>query len=148
MPVFTTAATPFKIGKANVYREGSDVAVFACGPMVYESLIAAEVLENEGISCAVIDCHTIKPLDVECVKRWAEKTGFIITVEEHQIAGGLGGAIAEVLAEECSGCVLRRHGIRDTFCESGEALELLKKYGLDSAGIAEFIRTKYREAKR
>jgi len=69
----------------------SDVAVFAYGPMVYESLLAAELLENEDISCAVIDCYTIKPLDVECVKRLAEKTGFIITVEEHQIAGGLGG---------------------------------------------------------
>lgn len=148
MPVFTTAGTPFQIGKANVYREGSQVAIFACGPQVYESLMAAEALEKEGISCAVIDSHTIKPLDAEAVKFWAKKTGFIVSVEEHQIDGGLGGAIAEVLAESGISCTLRRHGIRNQFCESGEPLELLKKYKLDAAGIAEFVRASYKEARK
>ncbi|MEM3555564.1 MAG: transketolase C-terminal domain-containing protein [Candidatus Micrarchaeia archaeon] len=143
MPVFTTAATPFKIGKANVYRFGDDVAIFACGPVVYESILAAEKLEREGISCAVVDCHTVKPIDVEAVEYWAGKTKFIVSVEEHQVSGGLGGAIAEVLSEFKGECALKRHGIRDTFCESGTALELLKKYGLDADGIAQFVRESY-----
>ena len=146
MPAFTTHLTPFTIGKANVYRDGEDVAIFACGPQVYESIIASEKLESEGISCAVIDCHTIKPIDEEAIRFWAKKTGLIISVEDHQITGGLGGAIAEVLCEQGKSipCTLKRHGIRNMFCESGEPLELLKKYGLDSAGIAEFVRENYK----
>jgi transketolase len=139
MPVFTTAATPFQIGKANLLRDGDEAAIFACGPQAYESLIAAEMLEKEGISCAVIDCHTIKPLDVEMVKFWAKKTRLLISVEDHQITGGLGGAIAEALADS-EPCILKRHGIRNRFCESGEALELMKNYGIDAAGIAKFVR--------
>ncbi len=147
MPVFTTHLTPFTIGKANIYRDGKDVAIFACGPQVYESIIAAEKLESEGISCAVIDCHTIKPIDEDMIRFWAEKTGLIISVEDHQITGGLGGAIAEVLSESGKSipCTLKRHGIRNIFCESGEPLELVKKYGLDSEGIAEFVRKNYKE---
>ena len=142
MPMFTTAGTPFTVGKANVYRFGNDVAIFACGPQVYESILAAEKLESEGISCAVVDCHTIKPIDVEAVKYWAGKTKFLVSVEEHQVNGGLGSAIAEVVSEfpRAHACTLKRHGIRDTFCESGEPLELLKKYGLDADGIARFVR--------
>jgi transketolase len=146
MPVFTTHLTPFTIGRANVYRYGQDVAIFACGPQVYEAIIAAERLELEGISCAVIDCHTIKPIDEEMVKFWAKKTGLIISVEDHQITGGLGGAIAEVLSEvgKSIPCTLKRHGLRNIFCESGEPLELVRKYGLDSEGIAKFIRDVYK----
>jgi transketolase len=142
MPIFTTAGTPFVIGKANVYRFGDDVAIFACGPQVYESILAAEKLESEGISCAVVDCHTIKPIDVEAVKYWAGKTKFLVSVEEHQVSGGLGGALAEVVSELARehACTLKRHGINDIFCESGEPLELLKKYGLDAEGIARFVR--------
>ena len=141
MSIFTTAGTPFAIGKANVYRFGDDVAIFACGPQVYESILAAEKLETEGISCAVVDCHTIKPIDVEAVKYWAGKTKFLVSVEEHQVSGGLGGAIAEVVSGlRAHACTLKRHGINDTFCESGEPLELLKKYGLDADGIARFVR--------
>ncbi len=142
MPIFTTAGTPFVIGKANVYRFGDDVAIFACGPQVYESILAAEKLESEGISCAVVDCHTIKPIDVEAVKYWAGKTKFLVSVEEHQVSGGLGGALAEVVSElpRAHACTLKRHGINDIFCESGEPLELLKKYGLDADGIARFVR--------
>lgn len=146
MPAFTSHLTPFQIGKANIYRFGEDVAIFACGPQVYESIIAAEKLETEGISCAVIDCHTIKPIDKEAIAFWAKKTGLLISVEDHQITGGLGGAIAEVLSElgKAIPCTLKRHGIKNIFCESGEPLELLKKYGLDSEGIAKFVRETYK----
>ncbi len=146
MPVFTTHLTPFTIGKANVYREGEDVAIFACGPQVYESLIAAEKLELEGISCAVVDCHTIKPIDEDTIKFWAKKTGLIISVEDHQITGGLGGAIAEFLSQlgKSIPCTLKRHGIKNIFCESGEPLELVRKYGLDSEGIAKFVRENFK----
>lgn len=147
MPVFTTAGTPFTIGKANVYRFGNDVAIFACGPVVYESILAAEKLENEGISCAVIDCHTVKPIDAEAVRYWGGKTKLLVSVEEHQVNGGLGSAIAEVVSglPRAHACTLKRHGINDTFCESGGALELLKKYGLDAEGIARFVREGYSE---
>ena len=138
--VFTTENTPFEIGKANVYRDGKDVAIFACGFEVYESLKASEELEKEGISCAVINCHTIKPIDRECILEWAGKTSLIVSVEEHQITGGLGSAIAEVLSEEKSGATLKRHGIYDTFCESGDAKDLLRKYKLDAQGIVEVVR--------
>ncbi len=146
MPVFTTHLTPFTIGKTNVYREGEDAAIFACGPQVYESIIAAEKLELEGISCAVIDCHTIKPIDEDTIKFWAKKTGLIISVEDHQIIGGLGGAIAEVVSElgKSTPCRLVRHGIKNIFCESGEPLELMKTHGLDSEGIAKFVRDNYK----
>ncbi len=146
MPIFTTAATPFTIGKANAYRFGDDAAIFACGPQVYESLLAAEKLEKEGISCAVIDCHTIKPIDEEAVGYWAKKTGFLVSVEEHQVSGGLGGALAEVISGlgKEHARVLKRHGINDEFCKSGEPLELLKKYWLDADGIARFVRENYK----
>lgn len=139
MPVFTTPETPFKIGEANVYREGTDVAIIACGPMVYESLAAAEKLHADGISCAVVDCHTIKPMDKKAVVEWAKKTGLVVTVEEHQVDGGMGSAVAEVLAEEYP-VPVRRHGIYDRFCESGSAFELLKKYKLDADGIASVVK--------
>jgi transketolase len=147
MPAFTTHATPFAIGKANVYRNGENAAIFACGPQVYQSIIAAESLESEGISCAVIDCHTIKPIDKEAIRFWAKKTGLIISVEDHQITGGLGGAIAEVLSESgrSTPCTLKRQGIKNIFAESGEPFELMKKYGLDSEGIAQFVRENYKQ---
>jgi transketolase len=138
-PAFTTADTPFEIGKANVYRDGSDVAIFAIGPLVHESLKAADVLAKEGIDCAVIDCHTIKPIDKDAIVEWAKKTGLIFTVEEHQIDGGMGSAVCEVLAE-MQPCLVKRHGVYNKFCESGGAFELLKKYELDSAGIVKHVR--------
>lgn len=142
MPMFTTVGTPFRIGESNALRDGEELAIFACGPQVYESLIAAEELEKEGISCAVINCHTIKPIDRKAIVHWAKKTGLLLSVEEHQISGGLGSAIAEVLTEEYP-CQLFRHGIKDRFCESGEPLELLKEYSLDSEGIARFARDSF-----
>jgi transketolase len=138
-PVFTKPETQFEIGKANVYREGKDVAIFAIGPMVYESLRAAEMLSKEGIDCAVVDCHTVKPIDKKAVVEWARKCGLIVTVEEHQVNGGMGSAVCEVLSEEYP-CRVLRHGMYDKFGESGSAEELLRKYGLDADGIAKKVR--------
>ncbi|MBU0532721.1 transketolase family protein [Candidatus Micrarchaeota archaeon] len=137
-PVFTTEATPFEIGKANVYHEGKDVAIFAHGIPVYESLKAAESLKKKGIDAAVIDCHTIKPIDKDTIVKYAKQCGHVVTVEEHQINGGLGSAVAEVLAENYP-CPMKRHGVYDTFCESGSARELLKKYMLDAEGIEKVV---------
>jgi transketolase len=138
--VFTTEQTPFEMGKVNVYKDGKDVAIFACGFMVYESLKAAELLKKEGIDAAVVDCHTIKPMDRHAVIEWAKKTGLIVSVEEHQVHGGMGSAIAEVLAQENCPGRLRIHGVNDTFCESGNTADLLKKYKLDATGIAEVVK--------
>ncbi len=142
MPMFTTANTPFTIGKANLCREGDDLSIFACGSQVYESLLAAEDLEKNGISCAVVNMHTISPIDKEMIIKQAKSTGFIISVEEHQVDGGLGGAISEVLTENYP-CTLKRHGIRNHFCQSGSPLELLKHYSLDSEGIKRFVQDNF-----
>jgi transketolase len=147
MPVFTTPETPFEIGKSNVYRDGSDVAIFACGPLVYESLRAAEELAKENLDVAVVDCHTIKPIDRKTIVEFAKKTGLIVSVEEHQIDGGLGSAIAEVLVEEYP-IPLKRHGIYNRFCESGTAFELLKKYKLDADGIKDVVKESLKMKKR
>jgi len=133
-PVFTTPDTPFTIGKANVYRDGKDVAIFACGMQVYEALKAAEELKQENIDAAVIDMHTIKPIDRAAIVSYAKKCGVLVSVEDHQIDGGLGSAMAEVLAEGWP-AVLKRAGVAGTFGESGTCAELFSKYGVDSAGI-------------
>lgn len=133
-PVFTTPQSPFKIGKANVLRDGEDIAIFACGLQVYEALKAAEELKKKGINAAVINLHTIKPLDVDTIIHYAKKCKLILAVEDHQINGGLGGAVAEVLGEFCP-TPMKRLGMLDKFAESGNCSELYKKYGLDAAGI-------------
>ncbi|MFN7991500.1 MAG: transketolase C-terminal domain-containing protein [Candidatus Micrarchaeia archaeon] len=133
-PVFTTRETPFEIGKANVYRDGADMAIFAHGVPVYESLKAAIELKKQGVDAAVIDCHTIKPIDRDTILAYARKCGLLMSVEEHQVDGGMGSAIAEVVTGSYP-CFLKRHGIYNRFCESGEPYELLRKYQLDSAGI-------------
>lgn len=133
-PVFTTPNTPFELGKANVYRDGKDVAIFACGLQVYEALKAAEELKKKGIDAAVIDMHTIKPIDSATIATYASKCGAVVSVEDHQINGGLGSAIAEVLCEKCP-TPLVRVGMKDQFGESGNAYDLFKKYGLDAAGV-------------
>ena len=124
----------FEIGKGIVLGEGSDVTIIATGLEVNESLEAAKMLEADGISAQVINIHTIKPLDTELVVSAAKKTGKVVTVEEHSIIGGLGGAVAETLSEQCPTKMLRI-GVMDTFGESGPAVKLLEKYGLDAAGI-------------
>ena len=124
----------FELGKGIVLKEGKDVSIFATGLEVYESLKAAELLAADGIDAEVINIHTIKPLDEELVVASATKTGKVVTVEEHFITGGLGSAVCEVLAEKAPTKVCRI-GINDQFGESGPALELIHKYGLDAEGI-------------
>ena len=129
----------FEIGKGIVLRDGSDVTIIATGLCVSEALGAAEKLAADGISAEVINIHTIKPLDEELVVEAARKTGKVVTVEEHSIIGGLGGAVAETLGEKLPTPMLRI-GIRDVFGESGPALELIKKYGLDADSIYEKVK--------
>ena len=130
---------PFEIGKANVLREGTDVAIFACGLMVNESLEAAKLLEAEGIHAAVINVHTIKPIDAACVTEWAEKCGKVITVEEHSTIGGLGDAVADVLMGKVA-CKFHKIGVQDQFGQSGKAADVLREYGLTADQIAQEIK--------
>ena len=130
---------PFEIGKANVLREGKDAAVFACGLMVNEALEAAKLLSAEGIEISVINVHTIKPIDAECVTKYAEKCGNVITVEEHSVIGGLGDAVADVLMGKVC-CKFRKIGVNDRFGQSGKAADVLREYGLTSDQIAAKIK--------
>ncbi len=130
----TTIKTPFEIGKAQVLKEGNDVALIAAGPLLYECLLAAGLLHEKGVEAMVINSHTIKPLDKNTILMAAKKCKKVVTVEEAQINAGLGGAVAEVLAEEYP-TKLKRIGVRDHFGESGEPDELLKKFGLSAEHI-------------
>jgi transketolase len=136
VPTITTERTPFRIGKAETYREGKDVCIVACGIMVYEALIAAEKLEKEGIDATVMNCHTIKPIDKEALITAAKKTKAIVTAEEHQIQGGMGSAVAEVLSQHFP-VPIKFVGIKDRFGESGQPEELLEKFGCTSKSIIE-----------
>lgn len=129
----------FEIGKGIVLREGTDVTIFATGLEVAESLGAAEKLAADGISAKVINIHTIKPLDKELVIAAAKATGKVVTVEEHSVIGGLGSAICDVLSEEAPTKVMKI-GVNDVFGESGPAVELIKKYGLDADSIYEKVK--------
>ena len=134
-PVFNNPETyKFEIGKAITMREGKDVAIIAAGLPVASAMEAAEKLAAEGIEARIIDMHTIKPLDEEAVLRAAKEIGKIVTVEEHSIIGGLGSAVAEVLAEQCP-AKLKRVGIYDRHTESGPAEALIHHYGLDGEGV-------------
>lgn len=130
----------FELGRGVILREGKDLSIFATGLCVVESLYAAERLAEEGIDAEVINIHTIKPIDEELVTASAAKTGRVFTVEEHSVIGGLGAAVCGVLSENCPTRVTRI-GIEDVFGESGPALELLHKYGLDAEGIYQKIKT-------
>ena len=130
---------PFEIGKANVLREGKDVAVFACGLMVNEALEAAKLLSAEGVEISVINIHTIKPIDAECVTKYAEKCGNVIIVEEHSVIGGLGDAVADVLMGKVC-CKFRKIGVNDQFGQSGKAADVLREYGLTADQIAAKIK--------
>jgi transketolase len=134
-PVFTTVDTPFEIGKAYVFSPGRDVTICATGTMVYQALVAAEELFDEGIDAEVINVPTIKPLDAVTIVQSAVKTGAVISVEEAQINGGLGSAVAEVLGEQCP-VPLKRLGVRDRFGETGKPQELLEHFGLTAEHIA------------
>jgi transketolase len=124
----------FELGKGIVLKEGTDVTIFATGLEVAEAIEATKMLEADGISVELVNIHTIKPIDEELVVASATKTGKVVTVEEHFITGGLGSAVCEVLSEKAPTKVLRI-GVEDCFGESGPALELIKKYGLDAEGI-------------
>lgn len=140
VPVFIPEDMPFEIGKGILLQEGKDVTIVATGHLVWESLVAADELEKEGISCEVIDIHTIKPLDEEIILKSVKKTGRLVSAEEHNYFGGLGESVAGMLA--------RRHptpqefvGVHDTFGESGTPAELMKKYHIDSTAVAEAVKT-------
>lgn len=137
--VFTTPQTPFEIGKANILRDGQDVVIIGCGILLYNALVAAEELAKEQIDCMVINSHTVKPLDEKTITEAAKKTGAVVSVEEHQINGGLGSAIAE--------CLSRNHpvpqeyiGVQNRFGESGDPFELIEKLGMGAASIKDSIK--------
>ncbi len=139
VPSITTSETPFQIGKAEIYRDGTDVSIIACGVMVYEALVAAQKLADEGISAQVINSHTIKPIDKDTIISAAAKTGAVVTAEEHQIMGGFGSAVSEVLSLNCP-VPMRMVGIKDRFGQSGSPSELMNAYGLTDAAIAEAVK--------
>jgi len=124
-----------KIGKGLVVKDGSDVSIIACGTMVDQAVDAAEQLSQDGVSACVVDMHTIKPLDETMIKRCVRQTKALLTLEEHSVIGGLGGAVSEVLAEQGSAIPFKRMGVQDMFCESGEPEELFEKYGLSTPYI-------------
>jgi transketolase len=138
-PVITKESDPFEIGKASVMREGGDLTIIGCGLMVSESLKAAETLAREKVEAKVVNMHTIKPIDEEIIIRSAKGTGAIVTAEEHQINGGLGGAVAEVLVRNCP-VPQRMVAVHDTFGESGDPEGLLRKYHLKDVDIVEAAR--------
>jgi transketolase len=141
-PVMTTPETPFEIGKANVFwkSESPAVAIFATGPLLHNALLAARELEMQGVAVSVTDVHTIKPLDRETIVREAKAAGAAVTVEEHQIAGGFGGAIAELLAQECP-VPVEFIGVHDQFGQSGTPAELIEHYKMGMSHIVEAVKT-------
>lgn len=140
-PVFTTNESSFEIGKANILWEGKrpEVGIIACGPLVYEALCAADELEKNGIESIVVNNHTIKPMDEEAIVHVARLTGAVVTVEEHQIMGGMGSAVAEVLSRVFP-VPIEYIGMQNSFGESGDPDELLGKYGMKSVNIAEAVK--------
>ena len=137
VPVFNDEDVDFEIGKGKVMREGTDVTIIATGLEVNEAMIAADTLAAEGISARVVNMATIKPIDKDIILQAAAETGAIVTAEEHNIIGGLGSAVAEVLCESGKPVPMLRVGVEDTFGRSGPALELLDIYGLTAPHIVE-----------
>ncbi|MDG7013425.1 MAG: transketolase family protein [Nitrososphaerota archaeon] len=133
-PVIYDAGFRYEHGKANALKEGGDVGIVACGIMVSEALKAAEALRTKGVAASVLDLHTIKPIDSDAIVKLARSCGRVVTVEEHNVMGGMGSAVAEVLGERYP-VPIRRVGVMDTFGESGEAADLLRKYGLTAANV-------------
>jgi len=134
-PVVTTDETPFEIGKAQVFREGKDVAIVACGIVVYDALIAAERLAREdGLDCLVLNNHTVKPMDAPAILAAARTCGAVVTVEEHQIQGGMGSRVAEILVAEHP-VPMEFVGVDDRFGQSGTPAELLAHYGMSADDI-------------
>lgn len=141
-PCYENDNYTYEIGKAITMKEGSDLTIICCGIAVLQSLQAAKTLaEQDNISVRVINMHTIKPLDREAVMKAVTETRRILTVEEHNVLGGLGDAVASVIAESGKGCVFRKHGIQDTFATIGYAEDLYAHYGLDANGIVDQVRS-------
>lgn len=132
--VVTTAGTPFELGKAQTFHEGDDVAIVACGILVYEALVAAEIAQREGIACRVVNNHTIKPMDEPAMLAAARDCGAIVTVEEHQVHGGMGSRVAEIVAAGHP-VPIEFVGVRDRFGQSGTPQELVREYGMDAPSI-------------
>lgn len=138
-PIITDDDIPFELGKGRLFREGNDVTVIANGPMVYEALLAADKLREKGISVRIINLHTVKPLDNDIIIKAAKETGAIVTAEEHQINAGMGSAVAECIVKN-QPVPIEIIGVNDTFGESGQPEELMKKYGLKSSYIIDSIK--------
>jgi transketolase len=136
-PVMTTGETPFVPGRAYAMWQGKkpQVLIIGCGPLLYQALLAARILEKEKIGITVLNSHTIKPLDEKTITDFAKKHSAVVSVEEHQIAGGLGGAVAELLAKKCP-LPMEFVGLQDTYAESGKPAELMEKYGLTAKAVA------------
>lgn len=138
-PIMTTATTPFEVGKALVFREGKDVAVIGSGPVLYNALMAAIDLEKEGISLMVVNNHTIKPIDSAAIISAAQKCGAVVTLEEHQTMAGCGSAVCEVLAMNYP-VPVEMVGMPNSFGESGQPEELIKKYGMDKEAVINAVK--------
>jgi transketolase len=138
-PIFTRPSTSFQIGKAEIFKTGRDVAVIACGPLVYNSLVAAEKLKKQGIDVMVVNNHTIKPMDKKTIINTAKQTGAVVTVEEHQVQGGMGSAVAEVLAKNHP-VPIEMIGVQDRWGESGEPEELIEKFGMGTDSIIRAVK--------
>lgn len=145
--VITTAETPFEIGKAQTFREGTDVAIVACGILVYNALMAAEALAAEGISCRVVNNHTVKPMDEAAIAAAARDCGAIVTVEEHQVQGGMGSRVAEIVALNHP-VPIEFIGVQDRFGQSGAPQELIEEYGMGSKSIAAAVKRVLARKKR
>jgi len=140
-PLFTTKDTPFELGRAEIYWESENpqVALIACGSLVHNALLAAKELQEEGVGTIVVNNHTIKPMDERVIVEVAKKCGTVVTVEEHQVAGGMGGAVAEVLAREHP-VPIEFIGVHDQFGQSGTPEELIAHYKMDVASIKEAVK--------
>ena len=138
-PLITTKKAPFTIGKHLVLRQGTDTTIAACGPLLYQALVAAEQLSKQKIKVEVINCHTLKPFDEKTLVGSVKKTGCCVTVEEHQIIGGLHGAVSETLGRNCP-VPIEAIGMPNSFGESGEPQELLEKYGMTVPAIVRAVK--------
>jgi transketolase len=139
MPIFVKPDAKFEIGKADVLTEGTDVTIIACGHLVWKSIEAAKELEAEGISVELINMHTIKPLDVQAILKSVQKTKCVVTAEEHMMNGGLGDSVAQVLAQNYL-APQEYVAVNDSFGESGTPMELMTKYGIDTADVVNAVK--------
>lgn len=138
-PIFTTDDTPFVLGRAEIFRDGADAAIVACGPLVHNALLAAEELSKKGIECAVVNNHTIKPMDEKTILAVAGKCGAVVTVEEHQVQGGMGSRVAEILALGHP-VPVEFVGVQDEFGESGDPKELIEHFGMGVESIKNAVK--------